>query len=67
MLMIRGKTICYSSYKKREKSKMELDLDTKLTQLYESNNIDGKITTKFIKRIFFLIKINKSKGDDYSG
>ena len=38
--MIRGKTISYSSFKKKEREKEEKQLEEKLKKLYESKDYD---------------------------
>ena len=39
-VMIRGKTISYSSFKKKERDKEEKQLEEKLKKLYESKDYD---------------------------
>jgi hypothetical protein len=42
-VMIRGKTISYSSYKNKEKNKSESDLGKQLSELYANNGKETEI------------------------
>ena len=42
-VMIRGKTISYSSYKNKEKNKSESDLEKQLSELYANNGNETEI------------------------
>ena len=39
-VMIRGKTICYSSFKKKEREKEGKQLEEKIKKLYENKDYD---------------------------
>jgi hypothetical protein len=42
-VMIRGKTISYSSYKNKEKNKSDSDLEKQLSELYANNGKETEI------------------------
>jgi hypothetical protein len=47
-VMIRGKTISYSSYKNKEKNKSESDLGKQLSELYANNGNETEIQETYL-------------------